>query len=82
MDEEKYALSDWGRKEIYVTDISKILPKAINDAVYNFRRILIEKKINEILSDVQAEKESLDLELIANYTDLKKRLFEKLNRVV
>ncbi len=82
MDEEKYALSDWGRKEIYVTDISKILPKAINDAVYNFRRILIEKKINEILSDVQAEKEPLDLELITNYTDLKKRLFEKLNRVV
>ena len=83
MDEEKYELSDWGRKEVYVTDIKKILPKLVTDAVLNLRRVLIEKKIVEIMNEAkQASSVPLDLELITNYTDLKKRLFEKLNRVI
>jgi DNA primase len=83
MDEEKYELSDWERKDIYVTDIKKILPKLVTDAILNLRRVLIEKKIIEIMNEARNENSvTLDLELITNYTDLKKRLFEKLNRVV
>lgn len=82
MDEEKYSLSDWERKEIFVTDTVKILPKLVSDAVLNLRRILIEEKIKEIMHEVQTQNVVLDLEEISNYTDLKKRLFEKLNRVV
>ncbi|MCF2873658.1 MULTISPECIES: DNA primase [unclassified Tenacibaculum] len=82
MDEEKYSLSDWERKEVFVTDTIKILPKLVSDAVLNLRRVLIEEKIKEILEQVQTENKMPDLEEISNYTDLKKRLFEKLNRVV
>ncbi|WP_233896879.1 DNA primase [Tenacibaculum piscium] len=82
MDEEKYSLSDWERKEIFVTQTIKILPKLVSDAILNLRRILIEQKIKEIIHEVQTQKAVLDLEEISNYTDLKKRLFDKLNRVV
>ena len=82
MDEEKYSLSNWERKEIFVTQIEKILPKLVTDVKYNIRRILIEKKINEILHNIQTQQITPDLEEINNYTGLKKRLFEKLNRVV
>ena len=83
MDEEKYELSDWERKDIYVTETKKILPKLVTDAVLNLRRVLIEKKILEIMNEAREQNSAtLDLELITNYTDLKKRLFEKLNRVV
>ncbi|WP_369048077.1 DNA primase [Tenacibaculum sp. UWU-22] len=82
MDEERYILSDWQRKEIFVTETKKVLPKLVTDAILNIRRILIEKKINEILNDIKTQKASADLEEVNNYTSLKKRLFEKLNRVV
>ncbi|WP_272151689.1 DNA primase [Tenacibaculum aiptasiae] len=82
MDEEKYSLSDWERKEVFVTDTVKVLPKLVSDAVLNLRRVLIEEKIKEILEGVQTENKVPNLEEISNYTDLKKRLFEKLNRVV
>lgn len=83
MDEEKYTLSNWERKHIYVAETQKILPKLVTDAILNLRRILIEKKIHEILQESQSEKDNnVDLELISNYVQLKKRLFEKLNRVV
>ncbi|CAA0154131.1 DNA primase [Tenacibaculum maritimum] len=82
MDEEKYILSDWERKEIYVTQVEKILPKLVTDAILNIRRVLIESKIKEILQDIQTQKILPDLEEINNYTSLKRRLFEKLNRVV
>ena len=82
MDEEKYSLSDWERKEIFVTETVKILPKLVSDAMLNLRRILIEEKIKEMMHDAKTQNTAIDLEEILNYTDLKKRLFEKLNRVI
>ena len=82
MDEEKYTLSDWERKEIFVTTTEKILPKLVNDAVFNLRRVLIEKKIKDILNEIQTQRIAPDLELINDYTGLRARLFEKLNRVI
>lgn len=82
MDEEKYILSNWEKKEVFVTETVKILPKLVTDAILNLRRVLIEKKIQGILEDIQKEQITPDLEEIRNYTELKKLLFEKLNRVV
>ncbi|MEY8863276.1 DNA primase [Tenacibaculum singaporense] len=82
MDEEKYNLSDWERKEVFVTETVKILPKLVTDAILNLRRVLIEEKIKEILQESQEQKAVPNLEEISNYTGLKKRLFEKLNRVI
>ncbi len=83
MDDEKYVLSDWLRKEIYVKGKDKNLSKLVMDAILNLRRILIELKIKELLEEQQPEEESQTmLEMVVNYTSLKKLLFEKLNRVV
>jgi len=83
MDDEKYVLSDWIRKEIYVKGKDKNLSKLVMDAILNLRRILIELKIKELMDEQLPEEESQTmLEMVVNYTSLKKLLFEKLNRVV
>tara|TARA_R110002073_G_scaffold40547_5_gene115281 strand:- start:439710 stop:441671 length:1962 start_codon:yes stop_codon:yes gene_type:complete len=83
MDDEKYVLSDWLRKEIYVKGKDRNLSKLVMDAILNLRRILIELKIKELLDEQQPEDDARAmLELVVNYTSLKKLLFEKLNRVV
>ena len=83
MDDEKYKLSDWERKNIFVTEAKKILPKLILDAVFNIRRILIDKKIKDMISSTTTEESPvINLELIQDYTNLKIKLYEKLNRVV
>ncbi len=83
MDDEKYTLSDWERKEIYVKAKDRNLSKLVMDAILNLRRILIELKIKELLGDIQEEEENQGtLEMVKSYNDLKKLLYEKLNRVV
>ena len=83
MDDEKYTLSDWESKEIYVRTKDKSLSKLVMDAILNLRRILIELKIKELLNDSLNEEENQSmLEMVVNYTSLKKLLYEKLNRVV
>ena len=83
MDEEKYALSDWERKNIFVTEPQKILSKLVTDAILNLRRILIDKKIKQLIDPSESSSsENNDLEMIKNYIELKKRLYNKLMRVV
>jgi DNA primase len=83
MDDEKYALSDWERKNIFVTEAKEVLPKLVTDSILNLRRVLIDKKIKDLIKDTQEkEVETIDLELINNYIRLKKKLYEKLLRVV
>ena len=83
MDDEKYTLSDWNRKNIFVTESVEVLSKLVSDAILNLRRILIDKKIQQLInpSDGVAA-QNIDLEMIQNYTELKKRLYNKLMRVV
>jgi len=83
MDDERYVLSDWERKNIYTRSKSSDLAKMVLDAIYNIRRILIEQKINSLITDVGVEEErDKIMESIINYNNLKHRLFERLNRVV
>ncbi|MGJ8746084.1 DNA primase [Polaribacter sp.] len=83
MDEEKHQLSDWEGQNIFVTSALEVLKKAVNDAVFNLRRILIGVKIEELMNEaVQNQGTAIDLQVIRDYTSLKMRLFEKLNRVV
>ncbi|AQS94864.1 DNA primase [Polaribacter sp. BM10] len=81
MDEEKHQLSDWQGQNIEVKGALDILPKLVNDAVFNLRRVLIGKKIEDLIKE-GSQDTAIDLETIKNYTGLKIRLFEKLNRVV
>jgi len=83
MDEEKYALSDWERKNIFVTEPQKVLSKLVTDAILNLRRILIDKKIKQLIDPSETSSaQNNDLEMIKNYIELKKRLYNKLMRVV
>ncbi|MFC2110631.1 DNA primase [Bacteroidota bacterium] len=83
MDDEKHILSDWEAKDIYVTAKEEVLPKLVTDAILNLRRVLIELKIKELISDMtKPENRESTLEMVVNYTELKKKLFEKLNRIL
>ena len=83
MDDEKYTLSDWKRKNIFVTESVEVLSKLVSDAILNLRRILIDKKIQQLINPSDGEAvQNIDLEMIQNYTELKKRLYNKLMRVV
>ena len=83
MDDEKYVLSNWERKDIAVKSKEGDLSKMVLDAIYNLRRVLIEQKINSLITNVKDESERDQiLETVVNYTGLKQRLFERLNRVV
>ena len=83
MDEEKLQLSNWESKNIEVKAAKEVLDKLVLDAVFNLRRILIGKKIDEMLKLAAAENNNaVDLESIKDYTGLKMKLFDKLNRVV
>ena len=91
MDEDKHALSNWERKNIIVKAKDKHLSKLVTDVIYNLRRYLIEQKIASLLKDLNSSEQNVDfsedlrqsnLEMVVNYTSLKKLLFEKLNRVL
>ncbi len=83
MDEEKHQLSNWESKNIFVTAALEVLPKAVNDSVFNLRRILIGKKIEDLMQEAKNNNsQTIDLEIIKDYTLLKMKLFNKLNRVI
>ncbi len=97
MDEERYQLSDWSRKDIEVTGVEKILPKLVTDAILNLRRVLVERKLTDIVKKGQElsteteetieESEKIKTynelkEEVVNYIELKKLLYEKLSRVI
>jgi DNA primase len=55
----------------------------VNDAVFNLRRILIGKKIDDLIKEsISKNTNTVNLELIRSYTGLRMKLFDKLNRVV
>jgi len=83
MNDEKYSLSDWESRDIFITPKEKHVPKLVNDVVLNLRRVLIAEKINEMIASGKDSKlEREQLEEIMNYTQLRKLLFDKLHRVV
>ena len=81
MDEEKYQLSNWGSKSIEVKSALEVLPKAVSDVIYNLRRILIDRLVNEFLVQGK-EYTNEEKEEIMSYNSLRIRLSEKLKRVV
>ena len=83
MDDEKHTISNWERKDIIIKSKESDLPKMVLDAIYNLRRVLIEQKINSLVSEINnVDERDQILENVVNYTSLKLRLFDRLNRVV
>ncbi len=91
MDEEKYVLSDWERKEIYVKQKIKPLQKLVSDVIYRLRKVLIDQKIDSLKNEIpQFNEEDEDFEtksienlsMVQDYNNLKILISEKLNIVV
>ena len=82
INDDKYQLHNWERKNIYVKKIGSELSQLVNETILNMRRYLIDKKINE-LQESQKDLDKGDvLEEVMSYYKLKKMLSAKLNRVV
>ncbi len=85
MEEERYALSDWSKREVFVDHQSnKRVSKDTTDTIMNIRRILIDKKIEELRKVISTPIESHDdvLEETMNYIGLRTRVYKFLNRVM
>lgn len=85
MDEEKHKIDNWGRKKIFFKAKEEDLSKMVTDAIYNLRRVLIEQKIASLINDLEGDASAERVQILENvrdYTSLKKRLFESLNRVI
>ena len=82
INEDKYQLHDWERKNIYVKKIGSELSQLVNETILNMRRYLIDKKINELQESNKDEDKGDVLEEVMSYYKLKKMLSARLNRVV
>lgn len=83
MEEEKYNLSDWGKKEIRVKNKEENLSKMVTDVILNIRRVLIAKQVENLSKQLSEEQTNTNiLQDIKDYIGLKKIIFDKLNRVL
>lgn len=85
MEEERYMLHNWERKEIYVKEKEQTIAQMVSETILNLRRHLVSQKINELSETMKMEDRSENesgLQEIVDYLNLKKVLSNKLNRVL
>ena len=83
MDNEKYFLHDWKKNNIYPKTKRDTLSQFTIETILNLRCYLIDMKVNGFKD--QSYENSINsnlLEEVVNYSNLKKLLSEKLNRVL
>ena len=83
MDNEKYFLHNWEKNNIYPKSKKNSLSQLTIETILNLRCFLIDKKVNGF-KDKSLNNSITDsvLEEVVNYSNLKKLLSEKLNRVL
>ncbi len=83
MDNEKYFLHNWEKNNIYPKSKMNSLSQLTIETILNLRCFLIDKKVNGF-KDKSLNNSITDsvLEEVVNYSNLKKLLSEKLNRVL
>ena len=84
MEEEKYSLHNWERKDIYPKEKESGIAQLVSETILTLRCNLIKNRIQLLQGNT---KDSMDhnaevLEEIMNYLQLNKLLNEKLNRVL
>jgi len=84
MEEEKYELHDWQRKDIYPNDKEERIAQLVDETILTLRCNLIKGRIAELQQKTTTENQdnSEILEEIMNYLQLNKLLNAKLNRVL
>ncbi len=84
MEEEKYALHNWERKDIYPKVKEASVAQLVSETILTLRCFLIQKRIASLQKDTEesAGDHREILEEIMNYLHLNKLLNKKLNRVI
>ena len=84
MEEEKYVLHNWERKDIYPKDKQKGISQLVSETILTLRCNLIKHRIAKLQEDTQdsSDHNAEILEEIMNYLQLNKLLNAKLSRVV
>ncbi len=91
MENERYQLADWERKNIFPKNRNQTIAQLVSETILNLRCHLIEQKVNEFknqtLSKPEEEHEkptnnSTILQNVKDYSGLKMLLSKKLNRVI
>ncbi|NHF60902.1 DNA primase [Flavobacteriaceae bacterium TP-CH-4] len=85
MEEEKYRLHNWERKDIYPKGKKTGVAQLVSETILTLRCFLIKKRMASLQKNTQEETESDNretLEEIMNYLNLNKLLNQKLNRVL
>ena len=84
MEDEKYALHNWERKDIYPKEKEAGVSQLVSETILTLRCYLIKKRINSLQKNTEASDEDHreTLEEIMNYLQLNTLLNKKLNRVL
>lgn len=84
MEEERYALHDWARKDIYPKEKGHGVAQLVGETILTLRCNLIKTRIKQLQKHTEGNNGNNDevLEEIVNYLQLNKLLNAKLNRVL
>ena len=85
MEDEKYVLGDWKRKNIFTKEKHHSVSQFVSETILSLRKFLIEKKIEQLKLETTKNKTSSNtnvLEEVNDYSELKKVLSRKLDRVL
>ena len=84
MNEDQYQLHDWEKKNIFVKSRDSQVPQLVNETILTLRKLLIDKKIEELQNQVQDKElhHAEILEEVMSYYQLKQVVSRKLNRVI
>ncbi len=84
MEEERYSLDDWERKDIYPKAKETVIAQLVSETILTLRCFLIKKRMLALQNETQDVKDDNKeiLEEIMNYIQLNKLLNQKLNRVL
>ena len=84
MEEERYSLDDWERKDIYPKAKETVIAQLVSETILTLRCFLIKKRMLALQNETQDVHEDNKevLEEIINYIQLNKLLNQKLNRVL
>lgn len=83
LNEERYSLHDWGRKEIFVKKKEDSVSRLVSQTILGLRCFLINKRVVELQNQTQESEDSATvLEEIMQYYQLRNLLSKKLYRVL
>jgi DNA primase len=84
MNDERYNLHDWERKNIYPKTKTQSVAQLVSETILSLRCFLIEQKVNEFKLETEngSANTKTILEDVMNYSNLKMLLSRKLNRVL